>query len=1115
MADTNFKGAFWGSEVRKRQARSYWPIEAENTDGVDMSSANTVLLLNGEGTNGAQNNTFLDSSIANVTITRNGNATQGSLSPFVPGGWSVYFDGTTDGIATASTAAAAFGATANNYTVEFWVYPISYDGDYDQYFTAGAVRFGYYPGVGYGMTVAIDDGSSYPGMYKITGGTAPPLHKWSHIAACRSGGTLRLFVNGVQTGNTHNDTYTHGNGTITAASSGASYSPQCYISNARVVKGHALYTGNFTPPRLLPLTPYGSNVQYLSTANVSSSFTTANVSFLSLRGPQFVDDSGSRLTITPAGDSKIVPFSPYRNYTYTTPSYSAYFDGSGDYLSIPNNTAVNLASGNFTIECWIYPERLGGSSQTIFDKDGRSSVSYSSYIMYMGSTGGIRVELGNGTGTSTVPTIYGVGSPLVSPNTWTHIALVKNTGMIQLYFNGILGSNAAQGTTIIDGGQPLLIGDSLGGSVEWKGYISNFRMVKGVAVYTGNFTPPSAPLLISGNSTIYASVANVNTTFASANTSLLTLQDANIFDRSSNAFAITSFGNVQPTIQNPFGETLVSNVEYNPTIYSGSAYFDGSGDYLDIGSNAAFGFGTGNFTIEFWMYLIAAPGSSSKYTLIDFRPNGSDPKHTVYVNNSAGTLYLGFYNGTSDITSSSQPITVNNWVHCVWTKESGTRKIFVNGIQAYSAADSIDYLSARTFRLGGSIVPNEYLFGHISDLRIVKGTALYTSNFVPPQRSSTIPLPIYSSGTAVRTVDYYPTTYDNYPERPEMAFDNNTSTKYYATGQLEANVQLSANVAVMGLTVTTANDMSQRDPTSYEVYGSNTNSSYTLLGSGSLSLSETRFVKSNFISINNANAYGWYRVRFPTNKNGGGATQLSEITLYYYPQVDRITPYNANTSLLLNFQNAGVVDRTGKGVIETIGNGQISTSVYKYGGPSSVTPASTSGSIYFDGSGDGLYLRPSPMYALGSGDFTIEMWVYFNSTASGQSVISGYSSSSALNWTIYTGTNTLLYYLSSNGTSWDIVSGGNIGSIATSTWYHVALVRSGSTIKPYINGVAGTATTSSAIIHNSEPPILAGYFPSSDYFNGYLDDVRITKGQARYDVTQSTISIPKKAFSLF
>ena len=88
----------------------------------DPNFENVTLLLTGDGTNGAQNNTFLDSSTNNFTITRNGNTTQGTFSPFSQTGWSNYFDGSGDYLTTA-TSASGFSFGTGDFTIEFWMYP--------------------------------------------------------------------------------------------------------------------------------------------------------------------------------------------------------------------------------------------------------------------------------------------------------------------------------------------------------------------------------------------------------------------------------------------------------------------------------------------------------------------------------------------------------------------------------------------------------------------------------------------------------------------------------------------------------------------------------------------------------------------------------------------------------------------------------------------------------------------------------------------------------------------------------------------------------------------------------------------------------------------------------
>jgi len=101
---------------------------------------------------------------------------------------------------------------------------------------------------------------------------------------------------------------------------------------------------------------------------------------------------------------------------------------------------------------------------------------------------------------------------------------------------------------------------------------------------------------------------------------------------------------------------------------------------------------------------------------------------------------------------------------------------------------------------------------------------------------------------------------------------------------------------------------------------------------------------------------------------------------------------------------------------------------------------------------------------------------------------------------IYTSSSGVLsYYLSSNGTSWNIAQQILMGNISATTWTHVALVRNGSVFTPYINGVAGNTTTSAATLTTSTLPLIIGATGAgTSPFNGYIDDLRITKGYARY-----------------
>jgi hypothetical protein len=197
----------------------------------------------------------------------------------------------------------------------------------------------------------------------------------------------------------------------------------------------------------------------------------------------------------------------------------------------------------------------------------------------------------------------------------------------------------------------------------------------------------------------------------------------------------------------------------------------------------------------------------------------------------------------------------------------------------------------------------------------------------------------------------------------------------------------------------------------------------------------------------------------------------------------------SNTSVLLKMQNAGIVDSAMQKDLITAGTTQISTSVYKYG----------TGSIYFPGSS---YLTSQllPQNGFGSGNFTIESWVYFSSSVSTGQVLfnQGYESGTTRSYVIYFNSdNTLRMAYSPDGSTNSDNGFGSLG-LSTNTWYHIAIVRNGSTITAYKNGTALGSTINIGTTAIANLGLFKIGLDSTNYFTGYMDDIRITNGIARY-----------------
>ena len=169
---------------------------------------------------------------------------------------------------------------------------------------------------------------------------------------------------------------------------------------------------------------------------------------------------------------------------------------------------------------------------------------------------------------------------------------------------------------------------------------------------------------------------------------------------------------------------------------SGSTYFDGTGDYAQVaasGGSNDLGMGTGDFTVECWV----KKDRQEHRGIWQISGTVGGLQSTSY----GETLALGYQSGvwqtyggtaTTDNESASYPIEADRWYHTAVCRSSGTTKLFVDGQQVISYADSHDYGTSRYMVIGGYYNTSYLHRGSISNMNVVKGTALYTSNFTPP-----------------------------------------------------------------------------------------------------------------------------------------------------------------------------------------------------------------------------------------------------------------------------------------------------------------------------------------------------------------------------------------------
>jgi hypothetical protein len=195
--------------------------------------------------------------------------------------------------------------------------------------------------------------------------------------------------------------------------------------------------------------------------------------------------------------------------------------------------------------------------------------------------------------------------------------------------------------------------------------------------------------------------------------------------------------------------------------------------------------------------------------------------------------------------------------------------------------------------------------------------------------------------------------------------------------------------------------------------------------------------------------------------------------------------------------NGAIFDNAMMNDLETVGNAQISTSVVKYG----------TGSLAFDGTGDYLKVPASPNLIFGTGDFTIECWIYVSSNpAQYTAIVSNWAGADPA-WILDFSNGSGNIRFNDNGNLYLTSS----STLTTGQWNHVAVSRSGTSLKMFFNGTSvATATNSTSFGSASAGVFVGAYYDGTYPLNGYIDDLRITKGYARYtaNFTAPTAAFP-------
>lgn len=690
---------------------------------------------------GAYFNKFYNGSISNLRV-----STSPLYFPNLSLASSGYFNGSSY-LTSATSTAMTFGT--NNFTVEFWVYWLGGLAGYNQIvgsaITANGVAFGAGSGLWYMTTQATG----------YSTGIAITLNQWYHVAWVRNSGVVSLYLNGVLSYSVAFTTNITDIG-FTLGGTAAAQNSNVYVSNLRVLNGTALYNSNFTVPTsnltnitnttLLTFlttsttfTNYASPPSTLAIGGGTPSFVgvtpftvssfspptsplnaPANTILLTNNTYAFIDNSTSSFAIstgTTTSVPKIQKYSPFSiGYAYDPLIIggSISLNGYSDYLYTTTATDINFLGtatslqfdSDFTIECWIYTTSTA-VVQTIFDTAGKdgNALRPNAFSLNRSTAGLLYFNYNNSTST--------FSAVAVKPFNWVHVAVTRYSGVMQIWQNGIQ-TLAVNTTTSYSTGQLVIGRSGTTSTAYFSGFISDFRIINGQAIYTNTFNPPVAPLKPLDLTT--------------STSLLLNFSSAAIVDATMNHNVI-----VVNTA------TISSSVtKYN----SRSISMPGVVDYLTVIpiSTSSYALGTGDFTVEMWVYLLPQPGfgllqPATVRSVFDMRTqNTANAGFDIHLGNT-GTLNVTTL-GSTYITGTTF-ISVNSWNHIALVKQGTSHNLFLNGIpEGNTFTGTATNFINPTVRIGFGAAGTGYLYGYIDDLRITRGVARYSyPGFLVPQKS--------------------------------------------------------------------------------------------------------------------------------------------------------------------------------------------------------------------------------------------------------------------------------------------------------------------------------------------------------------------------------------------
>lgn len=422
-----------------------------------------------------------------------------------------------------------------------------------------------------------------------------------------------------------------------------------------------------------------------------------------------------------------------------------YLDGSGDYLQSVQKSSANsiftLSSAAFTIDGWLYPQTFNEVISN-FNASNPFAGFTASLNFTPHAAGKLAFFTSNGSSYDTSM----ASSTAFALNQWSHFAIVRgaiSANSLEFFINGVKHGSHTVTKEPGTSNNVVRIGASNNSQPnrQFQGAMDDLRIIKGVALYSTNFSVPTTAV---GNSITIGS----STEDTRSHSHVWNYSD--VYDaRFADTWPSTTIDS-RISLYLPFEDDTLDKSSYNHTLTtsgpitldtsqakfgSKSARFAGS-SYLTISDNSVFDLNGTDFTIEMFVYF---PDSAGQQAVISkWTGSGTNKSFIVMLQTGAGSYFYWSNDGINNQqVQANDLISVGQWTHIAITQTgsgAGSGRMFING-NVQSDTDDFSGIKNNSTNViiggrdGGGVSRFD---GFIEDLRVIKGLSLYTTAFTVP-----------------------------------------------------------------------------------------------------------------------------------------------------------------------------------------------------------------------------------------------------------------------------------------------------------------------------------------------------------------------------------------------